>query len=92
MRVWDARVSSDGDGGGGGAGGSVMTLRHEEPVRACVVLPGGGLLLSAAGPRLYAWDLLGRGKLLHTFSHHQKTVTGLALDGGGSRVLSCALL
>ncbi|CAN0489151.1 unnamed protein product, partial [Scytosiphon promiscuus] len=40
------------------------------------------------------WDLLGgggQGRLLHTLANHQKTVTCLALDGTGSRLLTGGL-
>lgn len=39
------------------------------------------------------WDLLGGGggRLLHTLANHQKTVTCLALDGTGSRLLTGGL-
>lgn len=39
------------------------------------------------------WDLLagGGGGLLHTLANHQKTVTCLALDGTGSRLLTGGL-
>lgn len=33
----------------------------------------------------------GGGRLLHTLANHQKTVTCLALDGTGSRLLSGGL-
>lgn len=37
------------------------------------------------------WDVLGGGRLLHSLSNHQKTVTCLCLDGTGSRLLSGGL-
>ena len=38
------------------------------------------------------WDVLGGGgRLLHTLSNHQKTVTCLALDGTGTRLLTGGL-
>ena len=49
------------------------------------------MALTAGGNEIKVWDVLGGGKLLHTFSNHQKNVTGLAFDGTGSRLLSCGL-
>ena len=42
---------------------------------------------------LQVWDVLGGrgGRLLHTLANHQKTVTCLALDGTGTRLLSGGL-
>ena len=83
VRVWDARAE--------GKSACVMRLQHPEPVRACIVLPGGNVAFTAAGSTMYAWDLLAGGKQLHSFSNHQKTITSLAMDGAGSRVLSSSL-
>ena len=33
------------------------------------------------------WDVMGGGRLLHTLNNHQKTVTAMALDETGSRLL-----
>ncbi|CAN0071529.1 unnamed protein product, partial [Phaeothamnion confervicola] len=51
----------------------------------------GTLLLGAGGNELRVWDLLAGGRLLHTVSNHQKTVTCLALDTARARVLSGGL-
>ena len=83
VRMWDARAE--------GKSACVMRLQHAEPVRACLVLPGGNVAFTAAGSTMYAWDLLAGGKQLHSFSNHQKTITSLAMDGAGSRVLSSSL-
>jgi U3 small nucleolar RNA-associated protein 15 len=37
------------------------------------------------------WDILSGGKLLHTCSNHQKTITCLAVDGTKTRLLSGGL-
>ncbi|CAN0373747.1 unnamed protein product, partial [Hapterophycus canaliculatus] len=53
-----------------------------------------GLCVSAGGNEVKVWDLLGgggQGRLLHTLANHQKTVTCLALDGTGSRLLTGGL-
>lgn len=79
VRLWDSRQS-----------GSVLTLSHGCPVEASLVTPSGALLLSAGGQEVKVWDLIG-GRVMHTFSNHQKNVTSLAMDGSGSRILSAGL-
>jgi U3 small nucleolar RNA-associated protein 15 len=103
VKLWDVRVapSSAGSGSSGGGGGAAagsgsdasasLTIDHGEPVEKVAVLPGGNIVLSAGGNVVKAWDLLTGGQLLHTFSAHQKTVTSLAVDGTGSRMLSGGL-
>ncbi|CAN0395662.1 unnamed protein product, partial [Discosporangium mesarthrocarpum] len=78
LRLWDTRKS----------GGSVMEFDHGAPVEACLMLPGGGLCVSGGGNEVKVWDILGGGRLLHTLSNHQKTVTCLCMDATGSRLLS----
>ncbi|KAI8929897.1 WD40-repeat-containing domain protein [Entophlyctis helioformis] len=80
VKLWD--VGSD---------TSMMTMRHGAPVEAVLFFPGGGLLASAGGNRVKIWDILAGGKLVHSFSNHQKTVTSLALDGTGSFLLTGSL-
>ncbi|CAM9242267.1 unnamed protein product [Pylaiella littoralis] len=83
VRVWDTRQPKE----------NVLELNHGAPVEACLFLPGGGLCVSAGGNDVKVWDLLGGGggRLLHTLANHQKTVTCLALDGTGSRLLTGGL-
>ncbi|CAM9281559.1 unnamed protein product [Scytosiphon promiscuus] len=84
VRMWDTRQPK----------GNVLELSHGAPVEACLFLPGGGLCVSAGGNEVKVWDLLGgggQGRLLHTLANHQKTVTCLALDGTGSRLLTGGL-
>lgn len=49
------------------------------------------MALTAGGNEIKVWDMLGGGKLLHTFSSHLKNITGMTFDGTGSRLLSCGL-
>lgn len=49
------------------------------------------MALTAGGNEIKVWDMLGGGKLLHTFSSHLKNITGITFDGTGSRLLSCGL-
>ncbi|CAB1103361.1 unnamed protein product [Ectocarpus sp. CCAP 1310/34] len=85
VKMWDTRQPKR----------NVLELSHGAPVEACLFLPGGGLCVSAGGNEVKAsvWDLLGGGggRLLHTLANHQKTVTCLALDGTGSRLLTGGL-
>jgi len=73
----------------------VASYDHGSPVEACVVLPGGSLLVSAGTDTIKIWDLLGGGGEgkgpLHSFSNHAKTITGLTTDREGSRLLSASL-
>ena len=80
VRLWD--VSS---------GKNVMTLRHNAPVEAVAILPGGGMLAAAAGNAVSIWDLLGGGRLLHAACAHSKTVTSLAVDASAGHLLSGSL-
>lgn len=95
VKLWDVRAKQGSEETG--ADGSTrqqkaaLTINHGEPVEKIVVLPGGNIVLSAGGNVVKAWDLLTGGQLLHSFSNHQKTVTSLAVDGTGSRLLSGGL-
>jgi U3 small nucleolar RNA-associated protein 15 len=54
------------------------------------MLPGGSTLLSAGGNQICVWDLIA-GKLQASFSHHQKTITSMCLDGTANRLLTAGL-
>lgn len=81
VRLWDAR-SPD---------GAPLTVSHGAPVEAVAFLPGGSVLVSAGGGDVKLWDVIGGGRLLQTLSAHQKTVTSVAADSSGSRLLSAGL-
>ena len=83
VKLWDMRGASSQK--------AMMTCQHDQPVEACLVMPGGSLMLSAAGNTISVWDLISGGKLLHSFSNHQKTITSLCLDHSQSRILSASL-
>lgn len=105
VKLWDLRASggsSAGAGAGAGADGSlagaggpasglVMTLDHGRPVTQVLALPGGGTVVTAGGNVVNVWSVLSGGKLVHTFSNHQKTITSLCLDGSKTRLMSGAL-
>jgi U3 small nucleolar RNA-associated protein 15 len=66
-------------------------IQHGQPIECCKMTPSGALALTAGGNEIKVWDILSGGKLLHTFSNHQKNVTDMAFDGTSSRLLSCGL-
>ena len=47
-------------------------------------------MVSAGGNHLKVWDVL-TGRALAVVSNHQKTITGLCIDGTRTRLLSCGL-
>ncbi|RLN72302.1 hypothetical protein BBJ28_00021654 [Nothophytophthora sp. Chile5] len=85
VKLWDIRASDR------TVANSTMSLDHGAPVETCMVMPGGSLLLSAGGNTVKVWDILSGGRLLHSFSSHQKTITSLGLDGTGTRLLTGSL-
>eukprot|EP01116_Phalansterium_solitarium_P012419 TRINITY_DN28684_c0_g1_i1.p1 TRINITY_DN28684_c0_g1~~TRINITY_DN28684_c0_g1_i1.p1 ORF type:complete len:524 (+),score=16.89 TRINITY_DN28684_c0_g1_i1:42-1613(+) len=79
--LWDMRTKS-----------SVLTVDHGSPVEGVLFMPGGSVVISAGGTELKVWDILGgTGRFLHTMSNHAKTVTSIALESDGSRLLSGGL-
>ncbi|CAI5734171.1 unnamed protein product [Peronospora destructor] len=85
VKLWDLRTSDQ------TVSKSTASLDHGAPVEACMIMPGGSLLLSAGGSTVKVWDILSGGRLLHSFSSHQKTITSLGLDGTGTRLMSGSL-
>ena len=75
MRLWDLRTASTDENLG-----ATMLVDHGAPVEDVLMLPGGGLLLSAGGNTLKVWDVLGGGRLVHTFSQHQLLSFGMAMQ------------
>uniref|UniRef100_A0A7S3LNC8 U3 small nucleolar RNA-associated protein 15 C-terminal domain-containing protein n=1 Tax=Aplanochytrium stocchinoi TaxID=215587 RepID=A0A7S3LNC8_9STRA len=80
VKFWDFR-----------AGKPTIDINHGAPIEALLAIKGGDVVLSAAGNEIKVWDVTAGGKLLRTFSNHQKTITGLQIDGTGTRLLSCSL-
>lgn len=81
VKLWDVRSQGE----------SVMEVDHGHPVQAALILPGGGILVTAGGNKMSVWDLLGGGRLLQTMCNHSKPITCLAIDGEGGRLLSGSL-
>jgi len=78
--LWDRRMREP-----------ALTFTHEDPIEDVVVLPGDGLLVSAAGNGVHIWDIAGGGRNLQRIRPHHKTVTCLAVADGGSSVVSGSL-
>jgi len=70
---------------------ATLSLDHGAPVNSIVMFPHSGMLASAGDNYVRIWDLMAGGKLLNTFSYHQKTITSLSIDGTGTRLLSAGL-
>lgn len=80
VNLWDVRTES-----------VVQEMDHGAPVEALLVFPSGGTCVSAGGNYVRVWDLLSGGRLLLSFSNHQKTITSLCIDGCGQRLLTAGL-
>ncbi|CAM9092441.1 unnamed protein product [Chrysoparadoxa australica] len=68
----------------------VCSLDHGAPISSCLWLAGGGVVVSGGGNEVKLWDMVA-GRLMHTFSNHQKAVTCLAVDGTNTRLMSGGL-
>ena len=81
VKIWDRRQQA-----------SVLPpIMHDQPVESLVMARSGTMLYTASGSDVKVWDIIGGGRLLHSFSNHQKNITDLCLDETGSRLLSCGL-
>jgi len=80
VRLWDSRQQE-----------AVQVMVHGSPLEHCLVAPSGTMLFTAGSNEIKVWDLLRGGKLMHTFCNHTKSITCLAMDGTGSRLLSSSL-
>jgi len=80
VRLWDIRT-----------GEAINVLDHGAPVESVLVYPGGSIVVSAGGPTVKIWDILGGGRVLENIESHQKTVTCLCLDAERSRLFTGSL-
>lgn len=80
VKLWDCRT-----------GESVAQVNHGQPVQATLILPGGGVLVTAGGNIMKVWDILAGGRLIQSVSNHSKPITCLAMDPEGGRVISGSL-
>lgn len=55
------------------------------------MFPAGGSFVSAGGNQIKVWDALGSGRLLASFSNHQKAITSLCFDREHKRLISGGL-
>ncbi|XP_063696420.1 U3 small nucleolar RNA-associated protein 15 homolog [Culicoides brevitarsis] len=70
---------------------SVMEVMHGSPVESMLMLPTGGIFITAGGTEIKVWDALGGGKLLASINQHHKTVTCLRMASKGKRLVSASL-
>jgi U3 small nucleolar RNA-associated protein 15 len=80
IKVWDARQPTP-----------VHLMDQGKPIEACSIVSSGALLLTSGGNEMKVWDLLSGGRLLHTFSNHQKNISSICYDPHSSRVLTGGL-
>jgi len=80
INLWDTRQNN-----------SIQTITLLNPIEYCMFSTSGTLIYTASSNEVKVWDLIGGGRLLHTFSNHQKNVTCLCMDGSGSKLMSCGL-
>lgn len=80
VKVWDTRSQE-----------CLATMEHPAPIEDIVSLPGGGIILTAAGNEVKVWDVVGGFRLLDTISAHQKSVTSLSYDPSRSRLFTSSL-
>ena len=81
VKLWDRRQSKSG----------LPPMLHDFPVESLVMAKSGTMLAAASGNVIKVWDLIAGGRLLHTFSNHQKNISSLCLESSGARMLSCGL-
>uniref|UniRef100_UPI00358E4862 U3 small nucleolar RNA-associated protein 15 homolog isoform X1 n=2 Tax=Myxine glutinosa TaxID=7769 RepID=UPI00358E4862 len=80
VRIFDARE-----------GKTILTVDHGHPVESVLLLPSEGIFISAGGRHVKVWDTKLGGRLLTCIRGHHKTVTKLALNGAGNRLLVSSL-
>uniref|UniRef100_A0A8C4N741 U3 small nucleolar RNA-associated protein 15 homolog n=1 Tax=Eptatretus burgeri TaxID=7764 RepID=A0A8C4N741_EPTBU len=80
VRIFDARE-----------GKAILTVDHGHPVESVLLLPSEGIFISAGGRYVKVWDTTLGGRLLSCIRGHHKTVTKLALNGAGNRLLVSSL-
>ncbi|CCJ29577.1 unnamed protein product [Pneumocystis jirovecii] len=84
VRLWDTRI--------GGDKREIKRFQHGDSVDAVVSLKEGSIILSAGGPVIKIWDVVGgRERALKIIQKHQKNVMCLIRNKEGSRVLSGGL-
>lgn len=82
MQVEQEAVEEEEDASEKGIAREIMSFNHGYPVEKILVHPSGTQVISAGGPVIRVWDLLGSGRCLRAMSNHQKTVTCLEWGDG----------
>lgn len=81
FQIWDVRTPTL----------PVLEMVHGAPVEDVAMFPSGGVCVSCGSHWIRVWDLLARGRLLLSFTNHQKTITALCFDGSSERLFSASL-
>lgn len=71
--------------------GGTSSLSDRVPVEQVLMFPSATVALSTSGPILRVWDLVAGGVCTRALSNHQKTVTALAFNSTGDRLLTGSL-
>lgn len=71
--------------------GQGSSSSEKSPVEQVAMSSSGTVALSTAGPILRVWDLVAGGRCTRALSNHQKTVTALAYNASGNRLLTGSL-
>jgi U3 small nucleolar RNA-associated protein 15 len=69
----------------------VMEINTSAPVESVLISPNAALIISSGSNSIKFWDISLGGKLLHSMSPHQKTITSLAYSSNFSCILTGAL-
>jgi len=56
-----------------------------------VIFPDGGTVVSAGSNYIKIWDVLSGGRLIHTQSNHQKTISAMFYDASHNRLFTGGL-
>ncbi|MBW0484842.1 hypothetical protein O181_024557 [Austropuccinia psidii MF-1] len=85
IKLWDHRINQNHS--------SVWSANHRHPIENILIHPSNTLAISAGGPTLKIWDILGssqHNQPLLNISNHQKTITSLAWARGPSNQIDQA--
>lgn len=80
IHVWDVR-----------SGSRVCKMNQGVPVESLTVLPDGATVIASGTNSFKVWDLTSGGKLTHTQSNHQKTITSVTYDPIHNRIITGGL-
>lgn len=69
----------------------IHTLNNNHPVEDVLISPNASVVISAGANILSFWDISIDGKLLHSMSPHQKTITSIAYTADCSHIITGGL-